>query len=453
MARVFLIDATAVVRSSPFLAQPVGLLSLAAVLRKAGHRVVVHDCKIDIDGLPRRLAHFAPDIVGIRSLSVFLRPLEFVAAVARSSAPKAFLVVGGPHATLDPEDAIRRSGACAAVLGEGEATLPELVEALVSGADLAAVAGLALPGGGRTAPRAPIHDLDSLPMPAWDLLDMDPYFRLSMGGTSPTGRAITQFTTRGCPWTCAFCHNLFGRKFRARSPEAVLDEMRYLKRRFGPDEFELHDDAFNLDRDRVLEICRRIERERLGIHLAFPNGLRGDRLDRDLLVALRDAGLHHTALSPETATPRLQEMLGKRMDLDRLLEAAAVCDELGILTQGYFMIGFPTETREEILATIDWACRSPLHAASFFAVTPFPGTRVAEWAKAAGRMPRTDAGRYTTAAVNLSEVPDSEFRKLWHSAYRRFYLDLRRVVRLVRTCPDWSLLVRNGAIVATRFLG
>ena len=456
MARIFLIDATAVPASSPFLAQPIGLLSLAAVLRREGHEVAVHDCKLEISTLPGKLAEFDPDFVGIRTLSVFLNVLSYVAEVVRRVVPEAEVIVGGPHASLDPGDALRRSGAGVGVVGEGEVTIVELLEALTRGAALAGVKGVAYAENGGvkiTAPRPPIEDLDSLPLPAYDLLPVEQYFSLHHGGTAPGGRTLTVFTSRGCPYACAFCHNLFGRRFRARSAESVVEELTYLRRRYGVEEFELHDDAFNTSRRRVMEICAGLQRAGSRALLAFPNGLRGDTLDREQLVELRRAGTHHIALSPETASPRLQQLIGKRMDLDKLTRAAHDCDELGIFTLGYFMLGFPTETEDEMEATVEWACRSPLHTASFFAVNPFPGTRLAAMAAEAGAPAALFSHNgYFGTNVNVSAADDQRFRQIWHGAYRRFYLSPKRIAAILRSVPNTATLFRNSLFVAARLL-
>lgn len=461
MARILLIDATAVPKDSPFLSQPVGLISMAAVLRQHGHTVRVHDCKLDVGSLPGLLIQYDPQIVGIRSLSVFTNVLSWVAQVVQQTLPGVRIVVGGPHATLNPEDALRRCGpGSIAVLGEGEVTILQLVDALVGGAGLAeldSVAGLARYVDGelmRTAPRPMIKDLDSLPFPAYDLLPMEEYFTLHHGGTSATGRTMTALTSRGCPFGCSFCHNIFGRRFRAQSAGLVVDQLGYLTRKYNLEEVELHDDAFNTRRDRVLDICHGLQRLGSPVALAFPNGLRGDQLDREQLLELRLAGTHHMALSPETASPRLQQMLGKKMDLERLARAADICHELGIFTVGYFMLGFPTETEEEIKATIDWACAGAFHTASFFVVNPFPGTRLYELARQSGKLPvDMPTASYFTAGRNFSDVPDKRFRQLWHSAYRRFYLSPRRVKMLLNSVPNRGTLVRNSLFVGARLLG
>jgi len=458
-ARILLVDATRVPHNSPFIAQPVGLLSLAAVLRRDGYDVRVFDCKLGLESFSRVLLELNPRIVGFRTLSSFVRILPLLARTVRAVCPDARIVVGGPHASGDPADALARTGAAAAVIGEGEATICELVPALLDAADLSGIPGLALPCPGeqgvRLTPHRPlIADLDSLPPPAWDLLPVETYFRRNRAGTSRSGRSLTLFTSRGCPYGCAFCHNLFGRRFRARSPESVLDELSFLVQRYAADEFELHDDAFNTDRTRMGAICEGLADRSSGVALAFPNGLRADLLTRDDLSLLRRAGTHHVALSPETASPRLQTYLGKRMDLERLQEAARICDDLRIFTVGYFMLGFPTETEEDMLSTVDFACRSSFHTASFFTVIPFPGSRIWTEARASGRFPADwTADCYHDAGVNLSEVPAERFRQIRIEAYRRFYVSPTRALAILRNVPNLRTLTVNSGFVAARFLG
>ena len=234
----------------------------------------------------------------------------------------------------------------------------------------------------------------------------------------------------------------------------MLDEFSYLHRRYQVEELEIHDDCFNLDRKRMTAICRGLQRAGSPMALSFPNGLRADILTRELMQELRDAGTHHMALSPETASPRLQQYLDKRMDLDRLRDMAQVCDELNIFSLGYFMLGFPTETEEEMRATVDWACRSPLHTASFFNVVPYPGTRLYRDALATGKLKAGWMGdNYFDAGINVSEVSDEVFHDIWHGAYRRFYLNPRRAWRILRNVPNAQTLIRNSAFVASRFLG
>ena len=456
MAKIFLIDASLVAPDAPFVAQPVGLLSIASVLRNAGHQLAVHDCKLGTRSLPRRLREFRPDFVGIRGLTLYRDFLEDIARLSRGLCPDAVVVIGGPHPTTQAKQALLQTDADLAVLGEGEETFREVIEVMSAGETLEAVKGVAWLEDGElviTEPRPPIEDLDSLPMPAYDLVPMEEYFRMSHASTAPSGRSLTMVTTRGCPYGCSFCHNIFGQRFRARSPGALVVELLYLKDRYQFEEVEFHDDCFNLLRDRTLDFSRRMQEKGSPLLIAFPNGLRGDLLDREVLTELRRAGTHHLGVAPETASERLQRMLGKNMKLDRLLAAAEISVELGIFTQGFFMLGFPGETEEELKATVDMACNTSLHIASFHVVNPVPGTRLWQQASESGRVDADPKLRgYSQVNVNLTAVSDERFRAIWKGAYRRFYMNPRRLASIFRDVPAKSLLFRNGLFTLKRLI-
>jgi len=256
------------------------------------------------------------------------------------------------------------------------------------------------------------------------------------------GNYVGLFTSRACPYRCVYCHNVFGKRFRPRSPENVLAEIREICDRHDVRELEIIDDCFNLDLDRAKRIFRLIAASGLVLRIAFPNGLRADRVDDEFMALARRAGVEFMSFGVETASPRLRAMLHKGLDLDDVTRAVALARSHGIMTLGFFMLGFPTETREEMLATVDFAVQSRFHAADFFAVTPFAGTELAEWARRAGKDVGADFGRsYLGQEVaNLSELSDTEFRWLRRWANLRFYSSPRRVWSIVRDYPGKSRL-------------
>ncbi len=375
---------------------PLGLLYLVGALRRdllpppSAVRVVDYA----LLGLnPRRLSElleeFAPDLVGLSGLTVEADLMVQVARLARGGDNRPLVVAGGPHPTSDPGHLLARGLVDFVVRGEGEQTLPELVACLRGGGDPRTVPGLALPGDGGTpeftAPRPLLGNLDQLPPPAWDTIRMADYsarpvYTMSQSLKSPPAAVI--MTSRGCPFGCVYCHKFFGRKVRARSPEHVLDEMELLYQQHGAREFHLLDDFFNFDLERVRAICRMITERGLQVSLAFPNGIRGDHLDEETLRAMKRAGTYKIYVAVESGSERVQKYIGKRMKLDLLQRNITLASRLGIIVSAFFMIGFPTETREEMQETIRFAAASRLNGANFFKVVPFPGTKLAEmWAE------------------------------------------------------------------------
>jgi radical SAM superfamily enzyme YgiQ (UPF0313 family) len=292
-----------------------------------------------------------------------------------------------------------------------------------------------------------ISDLAGLPLPAWDRVDFDHYARLpNMMMTLAGRRYATLFTSRGCPYLCNYCHDLFTKRFVHRSPEDVLAEIALLYEKYGVDEFEIVDDIFNLHKPRLKQIMGEVARRWPGkLHFCFPNGLRADILDEPVLDALRAAGTYAMSIAIETVTPRLQALVEKNLKLDRAERAIALADERGIMVAGFFMLGFPTETVEEMEATLDFALRSRLTTAYFFCVVPQPKTPMWELARReapeamdAASRDEEEGANYRSAMTWYERAYGFPLGRFIDRAYRRFYLTPRRVSRVIRRVPAKS---------------
>ena len=200
---------------------PLGLLYIAAALREAGHAdIKILDARLENLNHERvswRIENFSPDLVGIAGMSTEAKVISALAAVVKETAPGCKVVVGGPYAATSPEEILKDPNIDYAVIGEGERTICELAGAVERGGSVAGIAGLAFKEGGTPVinPRRPvIEDIDSIPLPAWDLLDMEEYFHLwvrhSQNPFPASTRIMPLFTSRGCPYGCIFCHNIFG---------------------------------------------------------------------------------------------------------------------------------------------------------------------------------------------------------------------------------------------------
>lgn len=422
---------------------PLGLLYLASAVRESfGDRRGVELLDLGLydepmDALRDTLARVDPCAVGISALSCEAALLSRTAALIKEVCGDGRPVIaGGPHATVARESLIEDTAVDYAVYGEGERTLVELLRALEGDGELGDVAGLCWRRGGRTecnGPRPFEDDLDALPMPAWDLPDLDAYAQLpNWNGILKGRRYATISTSRGCPYRCKYCHNYFGKSVRARSPEHVLTEMEILVSEHGVDEIHVVDDVFNFDGDRAMAICAGA-RERLpGVSFAFPNGLRADIMKPDLIDALAAMGTYRIVYGVESVTPRLQKETRKNLDLERASAVIEATSKAGIITGGYFMLGLTGESRDEMLRTIDFAVRSSLDSASFFKATPYPGSPFYEEALEAGRIADSrgyEGMHFYSTAGSHGEVPEDELNELMMLAQRRFYLRPSRIWR------------------------
>ncbi len=447
---------------------PLGLMYLASSLRekRPDIEMKIIDVRLpnyDFDSLEAALNEFDPDLVGVSALSVELQNAEQIARIAKHHNAETTVVIGGPHPSSDPKGTLENEDFDFAVIGEGEITFCELIESLeqgTDGSDLGKVAGLAWRNDTGevlvNSPRPFIQDVGAIARPAWDLVDHESYWsNWSMANhVSKNHRYANLFTSRACPYRCTYCHDLFGKGFRGMSPEEVVDEMEWLQAEYQVTHFEIVDDIFNANLKRAKAICRLMIERGIDAQLFFPNGLRTDMLDKELIGLLKKAGTHHISVAVETVTPRLQKEIKKYLKLDRIQENINECRRVGINTRGFFMIGFPGETEEEIRATIDWACRSRLTNAFFFIVIPFKGTELYREQEAKVEEMAIDYSSidYWTTSYNLSEVSKSRLKYLQRYAQLRFYANPMRLFRIIRATPDPMGYLRSALLNLARSL-
>lgn len=444
MAKILLIRTRSEKYARPYGAPPLGLLYLGAVLRQNySHQVKILDMRADFfvaADVAKEFVSFRPDMVGISGFTLEVNMLHQVAETIKTEDPSCPIVVGGPHANACSGELLEDPHINYVVLGEGEKTLPELMEAVVlKTKDINNVRGIVFKKDGqlvRTAPRELISNLDELPFPGWDLVDVRKYYSLPrfMPFTPDGGTPYMPImSSRGCPYGCTYCHNILGKQFRARSAENVFKEMQALYQRYGITDFEFTDDCFNLDKKRVLNICDRIINSGIKMRLSFPNGLRGDVLDEEILRKLHDAGTRLICLAPETGSKRLQKLIKKNMDLEKLQRMISAAVRLGIHVHGFFMLGFPTETKTDLRETLRFIWKTKLHTADFFIVNLFPDTEMYRAAKAAGKSvpERFDNIDYHDTNFNISDISTQELVASQKKFFLAFYFDPRRIWRIL----------------------
>ncbi len=425
-------------------APPLGLLSLAAFAR-TGHPGAASFRLIDgyfhsdaeILAAARRVGPRLIAISGLTTAHARMRRLAGLLAGLEG----AVVLLGGPHATAYPETCLGYDGVWGVVPGEGEIPFTDVLEHRLGLRRVDAVRGLLRRrrGGILRGPAVPpLAHLDSLPDPALDLLDLDAYASVPNDLATivlPPHRYLPLFTSRGCPFGCTFCHDIFGRRFRGQSPSRVMDHVEALAARHGVRDFHVYDDLFNGRKGRLLAFAEEAIRRDLGVRFWFSNGLRADRLDREQLEAMARAGVVYFGAAIESAAPRVQRLTRKRMDVLRLLENVAIADEVGIFTTGFLMLGVPGETREEMELTIRTAAASALHYAYFSVLNPFGGTEIGRAAGAELVSPDRMPAGYSTAGRNAAGIPEDEFAEILRRAYRRFWTP-RRVLAFAARHPD-----------------
>jgi len=430
--------------------QPMGVLYLISVLREKYPSKYQFDLieqalyELTTEEIKERFQKFDPDLLGFSASSMEAGEMEEIARMVKKEKSSCITVLGGPHASIFYDRALKNSDIDYVVIGEGEETFPELLDALEQNKPLAEVKGIGFIREGQlvlTEQRPFIEDLDSIPLPAWDMVNLKKYSRApSMSGTSHSRPWAFLFTTRACPFKCAYCHNIFGKKPRKRSVENVLKEIELLVYQHKVKELHIIDDIFNVDLPRAKRICDEIVNRGIKVKIAFPNGLRADMMDRELIQKLKKAGCYSTIYAIETASPRLQKLIHKNLNLEKTRQVIEWTYQEGIIPQAFAMLGFPTETIEEMESTIKYAVHSKLLRCWFFTVVVYPRTELWEIAKKA--YPNFDFSGYDWFDLRYwSDVPfyyratGINTFKVQRNAYRRFYLRPGIILKLIRKYP------------------
>ncbi|MBN1470901.1 MAG: B12-binding domain-containing radical SAM protein [Syntrophaceae bacterium] len=423
--------------------QPIGLMYIGATLKKAGHETKIHDCALDYKDLhilQRTLMDWKPDFIGISIIVTEIELVKKIMKMIRDILPHVPVTFGGPWPSANPDESIKTFGADFVVLGEGELVFPQLIDAINNGLPTESIPGTASFFNGHIKINEGRYltedELNTLPFPAWELLDHNLYANTPSFACAGNRPHMTVITSRGCPFKCIYCHQTMGKVFRKKSSQSVLAELEELRFRHGFKEFEIIDDCFNLDRQRMHDILTGI-RDRIGdIKLHFPNALRSDMLKPEDAVLFKQAGTVSVVFAIETSSPRLQRMIKKNLNLDKAVEVMTAAVNADIYCLGYFMMGFPTESYEEASATVKFAARSKLHRAFFFNPTPLAGTQLAAMSedilKERNYTLDPRSVNYFTTALNISAMTDHELQSIFRNAYWRFYLNPNRIIRLLK---------------------
>jgi anaerobic magnesium-protoporphyrin IX monomethyl ester cyclase len=460
---------------------PLGLLYIAGYLRKKipGIEISIIDAPLDdLDSkqVAEKVKAFAPDLVGLTGLSFHIPYIKEAAREIKQFCPKVTIVVGGAGITSDPNDLIKELNIDFGVLSEGEETFYHLVNTLREDADPENVEGIiySKPNGSvvRTLPRDLMEDLDSIPFPAYDLVEVERYFtspkRTSQSPVYISKRLIPILTSRGCPLKCVFCHDTMGKDFRSRSPENIVEEIIWLKHKYEFEELEIVDDIFNFYIKHAKIVFRKLIDANLGLKIAFPNGIKYEMVDDELLDLFNQAGVYRIAFGIESGSEEGQKLVRKRTDLIRMNEIIDKADNMNMFVSGFFQLGLPEETKESMLQTVRYALSTRLHTAMFHVTTPFPGTPMYEEhvqeVIASGNYNgsrenyeeeirnRVNFRGARDISMNLSAVSDKELLRIKKNAFIKFYFNPSRILSIWRVYPVKRRLFKNLLNVISEIL-
>jgi anaerobic magnesium-protoporphyrin IX monomethyl ester cyclase len=362
---------------------PIGLGYVSSMLKKNGHDSRIIDISLENwkkindrgDGIKyvglsqnditKLIKKEDPDVVGVSILTLeAVNALQIIDTIKKAK-KNVLIIAGGPHLSVRPEQVISNPNVDILVIGEGEYTIVELMKEYEKNIpDFSHIAGIWFRKDGKiikTPPREPIQDLNDLPFP--DRSTMNKYVKAASYFQTTrdfSGNSANMITSRGCPFNCVFCsvRLSMGRQYRPRSPENVVNEIAILINKHNINYLYFEDDNLTFDKERMGKICDLIIEKGLNKNLSWstPNGVRADRLDRELLIKMKKSGCKKICIAPESGCQEVvTNIIRKAIKLEVIIDIAKICKEVGILCESFFVIGFPGETLEQMDETVQFA--------------------------------------------------------------------------------------------------
>lgn len=438
---------------------PLSLAYCAAVLEKAGLGVEILDA-VALGLKPaaalERIESGGYGLVAVNTATPSIADDLAMADSIKQTCPRTFVALLGPHVSIFSEQALSESRADAVVRGEPEYTLAELADAVANDRPVENVAGLTVRAGSgvtHSPDRPPIEDLDSLPPPARHLLPMDRYCSAVWGKTPFT----TMLSSRGCFYGCIYCPYRIGHgtKWRARSPENVVDEIEQCVRQFGVREILFRDPLFTADQKRAIEISELIVAR--GIEVDWRCETRADLASEEMIRAFARAGCREINFGVESGSAQILEGVRRvPIERERIRKIFEVCRRVGIETMAFFIIGLPGETEETVGQTVRLALELDPDVVQFTAATPYPNTPYYEQLKEEGLLAE-DWSLFTSRAplVGTKDLGPEKLQALIEGAYRRFYFRPRYLLMRLKKLRSRHEISRacRGLVSALRYSG
>jgi anaerobic magnesium-protoporphyrin IX monomethyl ester cyclase len=417
----------------PFI--PLGIAYLGAVAEQAGHEVNVIDCqaeRLTVDAFRQRIGQFSSDVIGVTSTTLLYNQAKRILTAAKEVHPNATTMIGGSHVTFWDENALNECPAIDVIVRrEGETTFTELLSRKQNNQSFAGVLGTTIrgPNGSisRNEDRPFLHDLDSLPSPAYHLLPVDAFHRM--------GKTIFPLvTSRGCVQWCDFCSTvrMFGRGYRVRNPHKVVDEMEMLHNKYGESQFTFYDDAFTINRNHTIALCQDILDRKLKVE--WDCETRVDAVDKELLEIMRKAGCITVWYGVESGSVKILEKMHKKINREQVKDAFKLTQKTGMMTIASAVIGFPGETKETAWETINFINSLNPDDIGCYIATPYPGTPMYDEVVKNGWLRVTDFDKYDTATPTFEtpELSMEQLREIKYKAHQKFYLRPSYVFKMIR---------------------
>ncbi len=433
---------------------PLGIAYIAAVLEKDRHTVKIIDgpamatvLDYGFSELGKDIHEFQPEIIGLSASTSQVDYAKKTITIIKEVVPNAIIILGGPLISATPDSLLEFPEVAYGAYGEADLTFSVLLQKIENKEPLENVEGVIWREQGKVKFLKPavVRDLDQIPMPARHLLPMHIY-RPSPANYRRTP-ATTMMTSRGCPYLCIFCSRpTEGTQFRYHSAERVVEEMEHLINVYGIKDIQIFDDTFTLVPSRTEKICNLILEKKLDI--SWNCMTRIDKVTPELLKLMKAAGCYEVGIGIESGSDRVLQFIKKSLTTDKVREGVRWAHTAGLDVRGFFMIGFPTETKEEILQTIEFAKELDVDVAQFMVATPFPGTEMWDIAKKMGTINDDDWSNFTFYAPNQAPFTSSalsgeEITELYKKAFTSFYLRPKYMFKQFKKIKSLNDIERN----------
>ena len=410
---------------------------------------------LTFEEIAERIKDYQPEVVGVSCLfDTQSGNSHKVLGIAKSVNPQIITVMGGAHPSVVPEYTLQDQHVDYVIIGEADHTFPQFLNALKDGG-IEKIDGIAYRQNSKINinPKTSfIQSLDSLPFPARHLLNMDTYFKINqpMGSVSRLAPNTPLITSRGCPAQCIFCsiHSVWGRRFRPRSPQSVLDEIQFLIGTYGIREVQFEDDNLIFEKKRAIAIFDGMIERNFNLLWSTPNGVAAWALDEEILEKMKASGCYRITMGIESGDSYvLKNIVKKPLKLDIVKPLVKKIKQLGMETQAYFVVGFPGETKEQIKRTFAFARSLSLDYLTVCFATPRAGTDLYRIAIEKGYLKNPIDFDTLSVRTTSIETPDFSARELerifarhyliyaLHSIIRNPFQFFKVMLRKLRTDP------------------
>ena len=434
---------------------PMGYLYMAAVLEKAGVSVEILDLnerRLSFEEVKKEIRSKSFDVVGIGGMTTIYYYLKLVSLYLKEQYPDIPIIGGGSVCTSTPETVLKHTGVDVIVAGEGESVITDLVHRLKSKASLSEIRGIYYKDENnhihQTEPRKRIKDISVLPPPAYHLVDMEPYLEnngakyanspeldkiIKTRGLDPVKakRPFPFYSKRGCPFSCNFCYRNFGRKVSYLNIDNTIEQIKAIEQTYNTCHIVFGDELWNVNKKASIAFCNRVVKDNLKFVFSASNGLRADLIDRELLLAMKEAGFYRIGVGVESFHNPSLKAMGKKQDAETIYNALKLVREVGLVSGGAMMLfGYETDSRESMDLNVEKLSELGYVNVPFNIPCPYPGSYL--YTKAVEKGLITDEEDWlmqladrdiSDNMINMSNMSDKELLNIIHYGQDKLMLN------------------------------